>query len=146
MAKTDPNFDPQDFIDGIHFAMSLGLPPASEDQPTFYFPATVDNTAPADASGIPFAPEAEPTYTRPPSVKVPCAVEYVDAEGKIESFGVAVPAYVVLTLLQQDYDVVRGFEFVIIGGNRYWYRSTFPPLGMDSVGVWQIKCRTDDEG
>ncbi len=147
MAATDPNFDSDAFIEGIHFAMGLGLPANEDDQPTFHFKPTVTYGAAAvDDAGVPFDPTAVPETTTVPNVKVPCAVEYIDAEGKVENWGIIVPAKVLLTFLDADYQQVVGFDWVVIGPNRYFYRKTFPPLAMDSVGVWQIECAAEDQG
>ena len=53
---------------------------------------------------------------------------------------------VALTLLDEEYDQVKGFAYVVIGGNKYHYQRTAPPQGLVSVGIWTIYARTDDEG
>ena len=146
MAATDRNFDAQGFIDGIHFAMSLGMPPNVVDQLTFHFRPTVTNVTPSDDESVPFDPNARPVVVTLPTKKVPCAVQYQDSEGKVENFGIIVPASIILTFLDEDYQQVKGFDWVALGPNRYFYRKTLPPLGMDSVGVWQVYCRAEDEG
>lgn len=146
MAATDANFDADAFIEGIHFAMSLGLPALEADRPTFHFKPTTTYTVPVDDDGVPFDPTATPTIVSVPTIKVACAVEYVDAEGKVENWGIIVPAKVKLTFLQQDYALIEGFDWVVIGPNRYFYRKTHPPLAMDSVGVWTIECNAEDQG
>lgn len=145
MAGSVPGFNAADVRAGLRLAMTIGLPPVEADQPTFYFPREVTNTERADDEDVPFDPDARPTLAPARSVKVPCAVEYFDAAGKIENFGVITPSKIAVTLLDEDHDKVRGFEYVVIGGDRYWYRRTEPPLGLVSVGVWIVHCTAEDE-
>lgn len=77
---------------------------------------------------------------------MPCAVEYADATGELANFGMVAPTRVIITLLDEDYALVKGFGYVVIGGNKYLYERTEPPLGMVDVTIWRIHCRTDDEG
>lgn len=148
---TDPQiagFDPEEVRAGLHLAMQIGLPVDFADQPTFVFPggyveADVDQR---DSEGTPF--DYRNTRTKRPdrTYQVPCAIEYVDGEGKIENFGLIAPSKVVLTLLDQDHEIIMGFSYVVIGGNRYTYRRTETPLGLVSVGVYRVHCQSDDEG
>lgn len=145
MATALPGFDAEGFRNDVRLAMTVGLPPLEADQPRFVFPRQYTHTTPADEDDVPFDPAARPTVSAPRSVRVPCAVEYVDAEGKVENFGVIVPSKVKITLLDQDYQRVRGFEFVVIGGERYFYAKTEVPVGLDVVGVWTVHCRAEDD-
>jgi hypothetical protein len=145
MAGTPKGFNAARVREGLLIAMNFGLPPEDADQPTFWFPATATITASVDDENVPFDPTVRPTYRRA-SVTVPCAVEYVDAEGKIENFGVLVRAKVKITLLGDEYEEVRGFEFVTIGGQRYMYKRTEAPLGLGSIPVWTVHCESEDEG
>jgi hypothetical protein len=148
---TDPRiegFDADAFRDGIWTAMAVGLPPAIEDQPSFVTPAAVVDTGDErDVDGVPFdftkgqAKVGVDTVTQ-----VPAAVEYVDGDGLLTTFGAVASSKIILTLLDEDYEAVRGFSYVVLGGNKYLYERTEPPLGMVDVAIWRIHCRTDDEG
>lgn len=138
-------FDADDFRANIRLAMTVGLPPDSADQPTFVFPGEVTNTEPADQDDVPFDPDVRPTVAPPVSLKVPCAVEYVDNQGKVENFGLVVKSKVMLTLLDEDYETIRGFSYVVIGGDRFIYTKTETPLGLDSVGVWIVHATAEDD-
>lgn len=147
MAATDgADFDADAFIAGIHLAMSIGAPADEEDRATFHFAPVVTNTDPADDENVPFNIDATPVVNTPATKTVPCAIQYVDAEGKVENFGIIVPAKVVLTFLEEDYLQIVGFDWVAIAGNRYYYRKTAPPVGMFTVGVWEVHCVAEDEG
>lgn len=145
MAGQVPGFDAAAVRAGLRLAMGVGLPPIAADQPTFYFRREITNTTAADDEDVPFDPDARPTLAPAVFKRVPCAVEYRDGEGKIENFGIITPSRVVLTFLDEDYLQIKGFEYVVIGGDRYWYRRTEPPIGLVSVGVWTIHCTAEDE-
>lgn len=145
MAQALPGFDAEDFRTNIRLAMTVGLPVDTADQPTFVFPGAVTNDDPADEEDVPFDPDARPEVAPPRSEKVPCAVEYVDGEGKVENFGVIVRSKVKITLLDEDYETIRGFAYVVIGGDKFIYSKTETPLGLDSVGVWTVHATAEDD-
>lgn len=141
-------FDADEFRDGIWTAMAVGLPPELEDQPAFVTPAPIFDTGDErDSDGISFD-WAKPRARNGKDVvtQVPCAIEYTDMDGKIVNFGMVAASKVVLTLLDNDYELVKGFGYVVIGGNKYSYERTEPPIGMVDVTIWRVHCRTDDEG
>lgn len=148
---TDPriaNFDADAVRAGLRLAMQVGLPPETEDQPVFVMPTTVagDPGHRLDAQGTPFNADYRPPRSASIGKRVPCAIEYADGEGKIENFGIVVPSRVVLTLLDQDYQQIKGFAYCVIGGNKYHYSRTETPQGLVSVGVFRVHCTSDDEG
>ena len=142
-----PDFDAAGFREGIRLAMTVGLPTETAAQPVFFMPTEFTPTAYTDQEGVPLNPAYRPTAPTPTTkTGVDCAIEYVDSAGKIESFGVLVPSKVILTLLDEEYEQVKGFSYVAIGGTKYFYRSTETPLGLVSVGIWRVHCVADDEG
>lgn len=141
MAGTIPGFNADEVRAGLRLAMEIGLPPQGSDQPRFYFPTPVASSGSTDSSGTPLQWDAEPQRSDPPPpVSVPCGIEYGDALGDVA------PARLTLTLLDEDYERVKGFAYVVVGGNRYHYKKTEPPMGLVSVGVWTVHVSTDDEG
>lgn len=149
MAAVDGlDFDPDEVREGLWLAMEVGLPVELEEQPVFVFPAdTLDTGVERDSQGVPFDWQAGRTKVgEDVTFQVPCAIEYKDEEGQTVNFGVVAPARVELTLLDHDYELIKGFSYVIIAGNRYRYLRTQPPIGLVDVGVYIIHCRTDDEG
>lgn len=139
-------FDATSVRNGLRLAMQVGLPVNTADQPTFFMPqVTVAPTEPLDQEGVPFDPSYRPTRTRT-SVTAPCAIEYQDGSGKLENFGVIAPTKVVLTLLDQDYLKVKGFEYVVISGTRFFYQRTETAKGLVTVGLYKIHCLSEDEG
>jgi hypothetical protein len=145
MAGTVPGFNPDEVRAGLRLAMTVGLPPVEADQPTFYFPREASTTGSADEDEMPFDITKKRVLEPPRFVRVPCAIEYFDNQGKIENFGLIVPSKVELTLLDQEYAKVKGFEYVVIGGSRFWYSRTATPAGLVSIGVFTIYCTAEDQ-
>lgn len=140
-------FPANDVRNGLRTAFRVGMPPLEAEQPTFFMPRTVTNTEPADANNVPFDPAVQPTRGAPTSHKVPCAIEYIYGDGKVESYGVVIskPSKVVLTLLDEDYATVKGFSYVVISGLRYWFKRTENTKGLVSVGLHKVHCVSEDE-
>ena len=145
MAGLVEGFNPAEFRAGIRQAMIMGLPPVQADQPVFCFEQDPVNFSSADVEDVPFDPEARPMRPAPLTKQVPCAVEYVDAAGRVESFGTINPSKIRLTLLDEEYQQIRGFDFVEIAGDKYNYAKTEPPVGLGVVGVWTVHCIAEDE-
>lgn len=148
---TDPQitgFDANAVRTGLRTAFNVGMPPLEEEQPVFFMPLVVpDQTEAVDSDGVPFDPSYLPTRT--PRVKVSglsAGIDYVDGIGKLENFGVIAPSKVILTLLDVDYEQVKGFEFVVISGNKFFYRRTETTHGLVSVGLYKVHCTAEDEG
>lgn len=135
-------FDPADFRTNIRATMVMGLPPVLADQPQFIF-ATVPNTVsgvPADSEHVPFDLTQTVGSSTPTPVRVPCAVEFSDEVAEFTNAGVAVPARVKLTFLDVDYELVRGYKLVKIGGVEYAYSHSENPIGLGTVGVFTDHC------
>lgn len=126
--------------------MDFGLPTTAADQPTFFMPRTSTSAVPADDDGVPFDPAQTPTVSAEVKKKVSCAVEYVDSDGKIETFGIIAPSKIKLTFLDEDYVKVAGFHFVVIKGQKYFYMRTEPPVALGTVDIYTVHCRAEDEG
>ena len=126
--------------------MEFGLPPETEDKPTFVFQAEDETTAQVDDEGVAYDPSASVTKGVGASYQVKCAIEYIDGDGKIESFAVLAPSKVKLTLLDEEYATVEGFWYCVIKGQKYYYQRTEPPVALGTVSVYTIYCRSEDEG
>lgn len=126
--------------------MEFGLPEETAARPTFVFERVDTTTAEVDGEGVAFDPDATVTEGTPVSKQVDCAVEYIDGDGKIESFAVVAPSKVKLTLLDDEFALVDGFYYVIIKGQKYYYQRSEPPVSLGTVTVYTIHCRSEDEG
>jgi len=121
--------------------MTMGAPNDADQQATFYFPKTRTATGPVDSTGVPYAPTTTVTEDAGPKdpVKVTCSIE--DAAGNptetgIGTFGQAI----VVTLLDEDYATVVGFEFVAYQGLRYDFSRELLAGGLGVVAVHHLLC------
>lgn len=144
MAGSNAGFDAAAFRTGIHFAMNLGAPPVDGEQATFYFESVLVYTGPVDDDNVPFDPNQLATRTIPDPVKVPCAIEYADANGDPTAFGVLVPSRAKIILLDEEYQLVKTCKGVILRGERFIYKSTEVPVGLFDVGVYTMHFMAED--
>lgn len=145
MAGGNAGFNSAGFREAIRFVYDMAAPPSSEEQATFYGPATLVYTGSVDDDEVPFNPET--TVVRQPAegVKVPCGIEYRDAEGQPVPFGTHTASRLVVTLLDQDYARIRGCAYVVVGGEKYLYRRTQPPTGLFDVGLYTLHFTAENE-
>ncbi len=145
MAGSLAGFDGQAFRDGIHLVQEFFTP--ADQRATFYFPDESPTSGTVDSENVPFDPAA--TVTRTPSkqpVVAPCSIEYQDVAGNLENLGYISPSRIVVTLLDVDYATVKGFDYLVVNGVRYYYRGTDIPSALGNVTVWSIRCVAEDEG
>jgi hypothetical protein len=139
-------FDQAAFESGIRTAMSLGLPPDPADQAVFVFASTAVNAAPADAEDVPYDPAVAPVVTAGRQVTgLMYALEYYDATGQPVDLGILARTQVVITMLKAEYDQIRGFDYVLLDGDKYLYRREEPVLGLGTSEIHQIHCRAEDD-
>jgi len=145
MAKfIPPGFNRAEVLAGLHQAMGFGEPTRVEDKATFVsFDQLADDVA-TDDDGVPFDANVRRTRT-PRSQQVPCAIEWADVADGRGTFGTIAATKVVLMLLDPDYQKIKGFEYVVIGGDKYLYRETQPPIALGSIDVWMIHVSAEDE-
>ena len=136
MAGTSDGFDKSAFEAGIRTAMGLGAPVAVADQAKFYFPKVT--TSAADANGVPFALNATPTVTQKPAQVVACAIETVEVADQDTRLGTVRPSRLKVTLLEAEHTTVKGCAYVVVGGDRFDYRHTDPPVGLYDASVWTM--------
>lgn len=141
-----PSFDEARVLEGIKKAMGFGEPTRTEDKVTFYFNARSTPVGEVDEEGVPFDPADRVTNTREDeAVIVDCAVEYQDRAAQTETFGVYIPARVILTLLDPDWQQVKDFSFVKAGGDIYHRSTVEPPVALGSIDVWSVICLAEGE-
>ncbi len=136
-------FDQKAFEDGILLAMGLGIPDDPALQPTFVLPGTTTASPGKDEVDSAFDPAAKLVPGKTPRVR--CAVEFLDRNGEVLDFGIAQADQARLTLLDAQYQQVKGFDHVLLGGTEYQYRETFPPLALGPSVIWQVMVATRDE-
>lgn len=149
MAGKQPGFNGGDFRRQMRFVMGMGAPTVTDQQATFEFPnQLVYNDGDAgdfDGTGVPFDPSIPVTRVVPPRVKVPCAVEYFDADGVVTEFGLISPSRAVVTLLDEDYVKVKGCSAVFLAGERYVYQKTEFPSALFDVGLYTLHFTAEND-
>jgi len=141
-----PTFDEARVLDGIRKAMGFGEPTRPEDKVTFYFNARSEAVGDVDDEGVPFNPDDRVTNIREGETKVvDCVVEYQDRAPQTETFGVYIPARVILTMLDPDWQQVKDFSYVKAGGDIYHRSTVEPPVALGSIDVWSVICLAEGE-
>lgn len=140
MAGNLPGFDADGFRDALRFAMNMGASPDEEQQAIFVFPRTVTSTGPTDDRGVPFAPGTPVVRTAlKPAVRVACAIEDAASDGDETGFGSFGEA-IVVTVFDEEWVQIQGFEYVMVGEVRYDYSRLLIPRGLGPVGIYRILC------
>jgi len=144
MAKNlPPDFDKAAILKGLYTAMEFGAPTRVSDRATF-FTYIEEGTEPRDDDGVPFNSTTRRARV-PKSTQVPVAIEFIDKTDQQETFGYVQATRVKITLLDPDYQKVKGFNYVVIGGDKYNYRITEPPVALGAIDVWTVHVTAEDE-
>ena len=145
MAGSNAAFNAAAFRRAIRDTMVMGLPNTTAEKPTFKWTMVRDYLV-DDPADKPYDWTATPTVTETHvDVQVPCAVEFAAKGSGSNAIGEFDTSRVILTLLDEDYDEVRGADQVIIGGNTYGVDFVGPPMGLFEVTVYQVYCSAVDE-
>lgn len=145
--KLPPGFNAAKIREGLLTAMEFGTPTRTEDQATFLFErrATATGTR-VDSEGVPFDPTVQATNDAlPKSLTVPCAVEFFNGTERIETFGIVRPTRIKITLMQDEWDKVSEFRWVVAGGDRYARDFEEPPAALGSLDFHFIWCDAEGE-
>ncbi len=150
MASTvDPRasgFNATEFREAIRFAMNMGLPQDELQRVTFRWLEQKDFNI-EDSEGLPYDFTSSPTITAAQQdVLVDAAVEFL---GTSSINGTSIGGFniprAIVTLLDEDYDLVEGADEILLGENIYTIDFVAPPMGLFEVTVWQIYCSALDE-
>jgi len=145
VAGSSTRFNAAGFRTAIRSVMEMGAPPKVEDRLTFHFDRTTAISGSTDSEGVPFDPAASMEVTTKPDLRVPCAVEYVNATDEPTRFGVVVPTRLKVTLLDEDYARVKDASSVTMGGDRYLRHAEPPAVGLFNVGVHEMVFVAENE-
>lgn len=138
-----PGWDEARVKDGLHKAMGFGEPTRPADQATFHLPGQQDPVD-GNSEGVPWDPAVK-RIDKGTNKRVACAVEFQDTLGQAVSAGDIQATQVVVTLLDEEYQQIKGFDYVVAGGDKYYYRLTDPPVALGSIDVWTVRARALDE-
>lgn len=152
MARIIPNFQAIQFREGIRLAMEMGMPVEQSRWPVFVTTSTHVQSVETDHAGLPWDPDVE--LQRPEDKRVTdilCAVEFVDQAEGSAGFGSTQPQTVHITLLDEEYQEVEGFDYVELfptltgEPSVFRYRKVLEHHALDSVGVWILECSAEDQ-
>lgn len=142
MAGRQAGFDAEGFRDGIRLAFNMGAAPelndVDESQITFHFDSQLIYTGPVDGEGVPFDPDSTVTRIIPPPVRVPCGIEYGSSADDKTAFGMIQPSKVTISLLDEEYRLVKDAAYIVIGGEKFVYHHAEIPRGLFDVGIYTL--------
>lgn len=140
-------FDASNFRAAIHNVMQMAAPNSVSDQVTFFFDGTSE-WASTDEGGSPWDWGATPVSATPvQSFTVDCAVEFISRTTLAAGTAVAdhdTPR-AVLTLLDEDWENVEGFDYCTLSGNTYETKYVRPKIALFDVDVIQVEVVAVDE-
>lgn len=135
-----------DIRDVLLRAMVMGMPEEVEHRATFWFVPDLVVDGPVDHAGQPVDWSSPVVSGGPRSEQVICTVEFSAPIGRQASVDTAVgqftPSTLVLTFFEEQFETVRGFQYVTVGpdGDRWFPRVYQPPVGLGGLTVFQLIC------
>lgn len=140
-------FDAGAFREAIRSTMLMGMPEATEERVTFRWTPnrTYENH---DSGGDPWSWDEVPkSEDAPEDVQVPCAVEFsARPAGSVDTaIGQFDVSRAIVTLIDEDFEQIRGADLMVIDGSLYDVQFVGPPIGMFSVTVYQVYGEAQDE-
>lgn len=140
-------FDGAVFREAIRNTMKMGLPEDEAERVTFRW--TPDRTyANGDSAGNPWSWDDTPaTEDAPADVQVAAAVEFsARPAGSVDTvMGQFDTSRVAVTLLDEDFELIRGADLMIFDGAIYEVQFIAPPVGLFDVTVYTIYGEARDE-
>lgn len=140
-------FNADEFRSAIRATMTMGLPNKVEERATFRWIVRKD-WAQEDSGGVPFDLTSTPTRVEEhPDVQIPIAWAFSarPAQSVSTEMGEFDLGRVEMTILDVDYELVRGAELVVLGGNIYEIAFVAPPVGLFDVTVYTVYANARDE-
>jgi hypothetical protein len=141
-------FDAAAFRDAIRFAMDMGLPETTADRATFKW-TPVKTYANADTGGRPYKlTEAAASTTTHSDVQIPVGWQFVPTRVGNEqqtAMGSFDNDRVIMTILDEDYDQVKGADICVLGGDDYIVDYVAPPDGLFEVTIYTLYLTARDE-
>lgn len=139
------DFDGVQFRNAIRFAMQMGVPPDPDKQAVFVFKPTGRTywkndvqlvSAPRlDRDGKPLDPTVEVRRVEADTKTVDCAVEIVRADAEELPVGTFRQTKAVVTVLDEQYEEIRGCIEMVFNGDRYKFGYEPEGLGLFDVGI-----------
>ncbi len=143
------SFNSSVFIDAIKNTMKMGIPEDSDEALTFHWKAT-DSFPPASPAGNSYSWDqespSEPTPGEPEdSLQVDYAIEMGGPNSTNTLIGTVEENTAVVTLLDEDYELIKTADYCTIGTSEYIILFQYPVIGLFDVGVHQLLIKARDE-
>lgn len=144
MAGSLSGFNAREVRAAFRLAMRVGSPNNSDHQVTFRWKGA-KTYASSDPAGKPYDYTASPvTNETHPDVKVPAAVEYLQPASTELTAGEMDRLPAKLTLVDEDYEKVKGADVVVIGGMEFPIAFIEPPQGLVNVDIYNLHLGSPD--
>jgi len=137
--------------DALRRTMVLGLPQVESERPVFYFDRVVQWDS-YDSENNPWDWASAPvSETQKPPVSPVCAYEFFSPLGRqgihTTEVGSFQPTTLVVTMVDNDFDEVKGFSYLTIGpgGQKWYFRYWRPAMSLGPMTVYQIHCAAGDD-
>lgn len=146
-ASFGAGFDAAAFRSAIRSTMEMGLPNATSERATFVWKEERTYQK-QDPGHNPYSWDATPTTdVTHAEVRIPVAVEFsARPAGSLDTvMGQFDTARAIITVLDVDYALIQGADYVKLGENLYIIDFVGPPMGLFEVTVYQLQCSAVDE-
>lgn len=141
-------FNASEFRDAIRNTMMMGLPDSTAERITFKWDTEREYEV-TDNSGMPFRWDDDPTtVVEHDDVQIPAAVKFVSraaSGGNQTPFGDIDNSRVEITVLDVDFELVRGANKVTFDSNDYYIDFIKPPDGLFDVTIYTLYATAEDE-
>ena len=150
MELSDPRanaFNADAFRDGILFALNMATPQDEDQRVTFRWADRKEYDV-KDRTGKPYVWTQEPeSVVTKDDVQVPCAVQFVSRTTLAGQNAVADmdTSRAELTMLDEQYQLVKDADIVLIGTNEYKPDFVAPPSGLFGETIWTMFVSAVDE-
>lgn len=161
MVQPDPalgiavDFDNDAFRSAIRFAMQMGVNPDPTKRPIFLRKNTartfwkngqeLADPPRMDRDGKPFDVDIEVRRGQDEKVSVDCAIEVERADAEELPVGNFRPVKIVVTLLDEEYQLVSDCRELLYNGDRYMFGYAPEALGLFQTGVFTMIFYARDE-
>jgi hypothetical protein len=133
------------FRNNIKNVMRMGAPSAVEQRVTFRWPSKKTFVGKTDPSGRPYdLASATSSVVQKEDVQIDCAVEILDRNPTGTPIGEFNNPRATITVLDVDYETIKGSTIVLIGGNTYNVNYV-EPVGLFDVTIYTLHCQAVDE-
>lgn len=145
-----PGFNAPLIRENLRIPMRMAMPNEETQRPEFVTEGEV-LTPGADADGVGWDPGAPVVSTAATSARVLCALTFAGNGEDSRDWGYLRPGDVEVVLLDEEYAVVKGFDYLNIWmagagePTRFDYDRVVMATHLDAIGVFVLLCKAKDK-